>query len=243
MTAAFLRDFMPYGAPALQDAERRHLVRGLAFGSLLASLLFAVAWSLNLVLVNHSSPERNVISPPFTVDPDFHVIEPPPPIATVPIAQPSASKLEVGVPQPVEDTPQNLEKSLALPGETLGPREIGESGVREAPPLPPPTRVGPVNDRGTPFFVDEIPAPVREVKPEYPEIARQAGVEGLVIVDVLVGTNGRVVEAQIDPRINVLMLNQSALEAARQWVFTPAIQKGQPVMVWMKLPFHYTLHQ
>lgn len=243
MTAAFLHEFMPYGAPELQDAERRHLVRGLALGSLLASLLFAVAWSLSLVLVHHASPEPNVIISPFTVDPDFHVLEPPPPIAQVPIAQPSVSTPEVGVPQPAQDTPLNLENTLALPGETHGPPEAGESGGREAPPLPPPTRVGPVNERGTPFFVDEIPAPVREVKPEYPDIAKQAGVEGLVIVDVLVGTNGRVVEAQIDPRINVLMLNESALKAARQWVFTPAIQRGQPVMVWMKLPFHYTLHQ
>ena len=243
MTAAFLREFMPYGAPELQDAERRHLVRALAFGSLFASLLFAVAWSLNLVLVHHSSPERNITIPPITVDPGLRVIEPPPPISPIPIAQPSAVKPEVGVPQPVEDTPQNLEKILAPPGETPGPVDGGESGVREAPPLPPPTRVGPVNDIGTPFFVDEIPAPVRIVKPDYPDLPKQAGVEGLVIVDVLVGTNGRVVEAQIDPRINVPMLNESALEAARKWVFTPAIQKGQPVMVWMKLPFHYTLHQ
>lgn len=242
MTAAFLRDFMPYGAPDLQEAERPHLVRALALGSSLAILLFAVAWSVSVMVPHPGSRMQEIIfPPPFTVDPDYTVM-PPPPLAPIPIAEPSAAKSEVGVPQPVEDTPENLDKTLAPPGEANAPPFQGGSDAGVVPhsdPVP----VGPINERGAVLLVDEIPAPVREVKPDYPDIAKQAGIEGLVIVDVLVGTDGRVLETHIDPRINVMMLNESALEAARKWVFTPAILKNQPVMAWIKLPFRYVLHE
>ena len=240
MTAAFLRDFMPYGAPDLQDAERPHLSRALALGSLLASLLFAAAWSLSLVLP-HSPPRvREVEFDPIFIEPNV-AIPPISPVSEMTSVKPSAAKEQVGVPQPVADTPENAEKTLAPPADAQGPPITGEAGTRGMPPAPP-AQVGPVNRRGEVLFVDELPAPAREVKPEYPELAKQAGVQGLVIVDVLVGADGRVLEAHIDPKINELMLNESALEAARKWVFTPAMQNGHPVMVWMKLPFRYTLH-
>jgi len=143
---------------------------------------------------------------------------------------------------PVEDTPEMLDKPAMATAGTSGPATTGATSEDHPAPPPVPVNVGPVNQPGQVLFVDELPVPAREVKPEYPEIARQAGVEGLVIIDALIGTDGRVVEVHIDPRINVVMLNESALEAARKWVFTPAIDKGQPVMVWIKLPFRYTLH-
>jgi protein TonB len=240
MTASLLREFMPYGAPDLQDAERPHLVRALALGSLLASSLFALAWSLSVMFPHPGSGMHKIIANPIDVSPDVTV--PPPLVAPMPIAKPTAAKPEVGVPLPVEDTPEMLDKPAMATAGTSGPATTGATSEDHPAPPPVPVNVGPVNQPGQVLFVDELPVPAREVKPEYPEIARQAGVEGLVIIDALIGTDGRVVEVHIDPRINVVMLNESALEAARKWVFTPAIDKGQPVMVWIKLPFRYTLH-
>src|SRR5207249_8953855 len=56
MTADILRQFMPYGAPDLQEAERPHLVRALALGSAIAISVFALAWSLSLMLVHPQGP-------------------------------------------------------------------------------------------------------------------------------------------------------------------------------------------
>lgn len=38
------------------------------------------------------------------------------------------------------------------------------------------------------------------------------------------------------------MLNESALAAARHWVFTPGLANGQPVACWTAIPFHFRLN-
>src|SRR4029077_7318530 len=58
MTASILRQFMPYGAPDLQEAERPHLVRALALGSAIAISVFALAWSLSLIWVGRQPESR-----------------------------------------------------------------------------------------------------------------------------------------------------------------------------------------
>ena len=99
-----------------------------------------------------------------------------------------------------------------------------------------------VNRPGTVPLVDQLPEPIRRVKPRYPELAYQAQVTGLVRVNLLVGKDGRVRDAVVDPKSHVPMLDQAALEAARQWEFQPALVQGRPVAVWVALPFRFTLH-
>ena len=82
----------------------------------------------------------------------------------------------------------------------------------------------------------------KEFKPEYPSFARDAGVEGLVLVHALIGKDGRVVRAEVDAKHSIPMLNQTALEAAKRWVFTPATTNGHPVAVWYAIPFRFVLH-
>jgi protein TonB len=239
-----LRSFMPYGAPDLQEAAARHMVRALSLGSALATTLFALAWWLSLMLVHPALERAKIEAVPFTVDPNFHVLQPPPPVAPVPMVKPVAAKTVDAIPVPVKDTPEVLDRTIPSQGQTdAGP--IATNGGREGTGAPPVTAKiddGPINQPGEVPFPDELPVEVRAVKPEYPDLAKQAGVEGLVIVDVLVGRDGRVQEARIDPRINILLLNESALVAARKWVFTPAMMKGLPVSVWIKIPFRFTLH-
>src|SRR5262249_25988292 len=100
-------------------------------------------------------------------------------------------------------------------------------------PLPPP---------GTHVWAEQYPEAITQITPTYPEIARQAGVEGLVIVNVLVGKTGRVLDARLDEKRHVPMLNEAALAAARQWVFTPALANGRPVAVWTGIPFKFRLN-
>ena len=78
-------------------------------------------------------------------------------------------------------------------------------------------------------------------KPKYPEIARKAMREGTVVVKVLVGPGGNVLDAQILQGANPL-LNQSALEAARKCKFLPGKQRNIPVKAWMALPFNFRLN-
>jgi len=90
-------------------------------------------------------------------------------------------------------------------------------------------------------WVAVLPVAVHQAKPVYPSVARRAGVEGRVVVRVLIGTNGRVLEAQVGKSVPVL--DRSALTAARQWVFTPALDgSGHQVPCWVAIPFVFRLH-
>lgn len=82
-------------------------------------------------------------------------------------------------------------------------------------------------------FLISLPAPI------YPEIARQAEVEGTVVIRALVGKDGRVKEAFVTESIP--MLDEAALEAARLAVFKPALQQHRPVAVWVQIPMRFRL--
>lgn len=87
----------------------------------------------------------------------------------------------------------------------------------------------------------EKPKILSWAKPDYPEIARMAQIEGTVIVKVLVGPDGLVRDAQVIQGVNP-MLNNSALDAARRCKFIPGKQRNIPVKAWMALPFAFRLN-
>ena len=60
---------------------------------------------------------------------------------------------------------------------------------------------------------------------------------------MLVGKDGHVMRVEIDPKFSVPMLDESALAAARQWVFKPGFVNAHPVPVWVGQMFVYTLHK
>lgn len=74
----------------------------------------------------------------------------------------------------------------------------------------------------------------------YPEMARKSGVEGQVIVRVLVGKDGRVKQTKIQYSESS-MLDQAAVDAVKKSVFTPAIQNGQPITCWVSIPIKFRL--
>jgi len=74
----------------------------------------------------------------------------------------------------------------------------------------------------------------------YPEMARKVGVEGTVIIRVLVGKDGKVKQAKIQ-QSESSMLDQAAIDAVKKSVFTPAIQNGQPITCWVSIPIKFRL--
>jgi len=91
-----------------------------------------------------------------------------------------------------------------------------------------------------PFWaVEDKPELVKQVMPEYPEVARKAGVEGVVYVSFVIGTAGRVsdVRALRGPEI----FREAAVDAVKQFVFAPARHDGEPVAVRMSMPVRFRL--
>jgi TonB family protein len=73
------------------------------------------------------------------------------------------------------------------------------------------------------------PTKVKDVKPVYPDMAQSAHVAGTVIVEATIGEDGKVVDAKI--LRSIPMLDKAALDAVRQWEYTPTLLNGVPVPV------------
>src|SRR5262245_24977319 len=87
-----------------------------------------------------------------------------------------------------------------------------------------------------------IQAPVRltNVALAYPEIARQARVEGIVIVEVTIDNRGEVVSAHVLRSVTSL-LDRAALDAVQQWRFSPARLNGEVIPVVMTVTVNFKL--
>ncbi len=81
------------------------------------------------------------------------------------------------------------------------------------------------------------PKKIKDVKPEYPPVAREAGVAGVVIIETRIGTDGFVEEAHVLKSIP--LLDQAALDAVKQWQFEPTLMNGQPVSIIMTVTINF----
>lgn len=98
---------------------------------------------------------------------------------------------------------------------------------------------GPRPEFGEYVYVEELPEAVTKVPPVYPANAREAGVAGTVMVQVLVLEDGSVGDVRVVGSIP--MLDEAAIAAARQWRFKPALSAGRPVSVWVAVPIRFSL--
>ena len=85
----------------------------------------------------------------------------------------------------------------------------------------------------------EPPKPLHQPKPEYPSLARKRGIEGSVLLQVLVGLDGSVKDIKVLRGIDEL--NQAAIEAVKKWKFRPATSKGQAIACWVAAPIWFHL--
>ena len=106
------------------------------------------------------------------------------------------------------------------------------SQPQSAPAAPPqaPVRVG-----------GDIPPPVKvkDVKPVYPADAQQARAQGVVIIEATIDPTGQVRDAVV--KRSIPLLDAAALNAVRQWVFTPTVVNGVAVAVIMTVTVNFTM--
>jgi protein TonB len=164
-------------------------------------------------------------------------IEPPPPpnikIETLQI--PPTQQHQAPPPVSRPSIPVEAEDDELLDDVTIEDTDLIITADESAPPPPPPD-----DDIIFEFYaVSEKPALIKKVKPSYPDLARKASIEGTVVVTVTIGKDGSVENAVIFKSIP--MLDNAALEAAKQCKFRPAKQRDKTVRVKMHMPFQFTL--
>ena len=83
------------------------------------------------------------------------------------------------------------------------------------------------------------PQRVHNVDPEYPQEAQIARIEGVVVLDIVVGVDGSVI--QIDVVKSIPELDQAAIDAVRQWRYETTLLNGEPIEVAMNVTIRFTM--
>ncbi|HXK09078.1 MAG TPA: TonB family protein [Vicinamibacteria bacterium] len=125
-------------------------------------------------------------------------------------------------------------------GDPLGMEEGVEGGVVGGVPggvlggMLGGTGTGPVMDYDSP------PRPLKITRPQYPQEAFVKKIEGTVVVEILIDSQGRVIRARVIQ--SVPLLDAAALQTVYQWVFQPAVKHGRPVPTIAHAPVAFRIY-
>jgi len=145
--------------------------------------------------------------------------------------------------QQIDKTPPPARPSIPVPSDdediaddlTLDELDFDDFSNLDAPPPPP---SGPKV-----VFIpyDDPPQALSPIRPSYPEIAQEAGIEGVVVVQAFIDKKGRVKETLILKGVPNTGLDEAAMEAIRKTRFRPAKQRERAVGVWISIPVNFKL--
>ena len=116
------------------------------------------------------------------------------------------------------------------------PLAIGQPVVAapEPPQPPPPPKI----IRATAL---NMPKKIHDVAPEYPALALRANIEGVVIIEAVIATDGTVRDARV--LRSQPLLDRAAVDAVRQWRYEPTRLNGQPVPVIVTVTVQFRLQR
>jgi protein TonB len=158
----------------------------------------------------------------------------------VEVVNPNAAPVEAPKeikPEVPQDT--NFDRALGVEGGVPGGVPGGVvGGLPDAPPPPPPPPppAQPVRVGGQ----IKAPTQIKKVPPTYPQIAQSARVSGVVILEATIGVNGKVQDVKV--LRSVPLLDQAAIDAVRQWEYTPTLLNNVPTAVIMTVTVTFTLN-
>ncbi|MDE3058777.1 MAG: energy transducer TonB [Bacteroidota bacterium] len=239
MTAMNFNPAMSSKSLDFQFLYQKHVLRGFLI-AVTVHLFFIASYYAAQAFSWQDHPMR------ITVILDPSHIEPPPSLLNADIAPrvtvaTAAKKAEKGIPVPIPDAVADPEATIPsqidLARTTTtnsNSTEVGERGTSSNPSIE-------IDEPPPPFLpVEKQPVPIKTPVPEFPEVARRAGIEGTVWVSIWVDKFGNVRKAEV-AKSTADIFNKAALDAARQWSFTPAVMNHGPVAVWVTVPFKFTL--
>ncbi len=172
----------------------------------------------------------------------------PPPIARSTTAAPTTQSTPETTSAAPRDAPAAIVAESTTSTSSIGHPDGTPGGVPDGvigtpgtvPRAPEPPSMPQLSKPVRPGGVIKTPVKIRHVPPIYPAMAQQARVEGIVIIEAILGVDGRVKEARV--LRSKPLLDEAALAAVRQWEFTPTTLNGVPVPVIMTVTVNFTLH-
>jgi periplasmic protein TonB len=216
------------------------IVHGVVIGSLVAASLWFV---------------EEVPEPPIPIQ--FYAAAPPPPPPPPPAAKAAPQKTppKVTAVKPTQVTaptviPDIIPLPLPKPEPEAPPSEGVEGGVEGGVPggvvggVLGGVKGGTGSDLGAPLRIGgDVKAPIlkERIEPVYPEAARKARMQGVVILEAIITADGAVADVKVLKSINPL-LDSAAERAVSRWVYRPATLNGRAVSVYLTVTVNFQLH-
>lgn len=147
---------------------------------------------------------------------------------------PQLKELKEPPPPPKPQMPVAAESEAEVERET-----IDQTTGIDLEKTPPPIETDEVYEI---WVVEEQPKLLMEyyVQPEYPEIARKGGIEGEVLLELIIDTSGYVIDVKVYQSL-FPPLDEAAVKVAPKWRYKPARQGGRPVKVRILQPVRFQL--
>jgi len=242
MPQEILRDVLRTG-DTVERTRRRLSILPLSIAAhVAAATLFVIvplAAEIEIPIISSPGPGpwMPTVPPPPPPPPAIRSPSPTPPTTdAAPTSAPSEIKPELPSPpgptgDPVPGAP-DVGSSSGVPGGVFSTASAPPPEV--VPPPPPPQKLARVGFQGI-----REPKKVFNVLPEYPVFARQAGVQGAVILEAVLDENGNVKSVRV--LTSKPLLDDAAIRAVRQWRYTPTLLNGIPVPVLMTITVNFQL--
>jgi protein TonB len=203
------------------------------------TLAAACALTLAVFLVLPLTQTVSAIRDPLELSKVDSITAPPPP-------PPEEAPPPEEEPEP-EDEPEELEEDNSLPPMSLSQLEMAlDGGVGSG-----------IGDFSFGFnaasnLVDQIdvfdlsqldkpPTPTMQIQPAYPAEMQRQKIEGTVVLVLVLDEKGRVKEVKVE-RSSHPAFERSALDAARQWMFEPAMKDGKAVRARTRQPLRFGIN-
>lgn len=252
---------LKYGATELKEIISRNTVRAFVYTTAALLLLLLINFTYKTVMAMLFPPPNvvkvklvrvsidNLAPPPTDAD-----VPPPPPPANMPAAA-SGPAARAGTPVPVPDAliapdakdfanVDEINRASAVGGDG---NDMG--GFSDGIGVDPNANLQ-IDTREEVPDVDDFVAVEKEPgfdyeglqrRVQYPKMAQRNGIEGQVLIAALIGKDGNIKDVKVMESDNTL-LNEEAVRAVRGTQFTPGIQNGNPVSVWVRIPIRFRLH-
>jgi len=239
--------YQPYGAFALKATYQKHMLYGLAAAVTL--VLLAVTALLVIGALTTTTPVDGGDGDPVIIISDIPL--PPTIIQEEPVINPGRAQKhnenEGGLIVPVDDFDEDLgdETTIATRDELYGV----EGGEGEGNPALEGPWDGAQNGLAIEYFpdidsfvpVEKMPEAIDLVQPEYPRLAKLAGIEGEVVIKALIDSLGTVRNAVAYRSSGTDALDDAAVVAAYKSTFSPGIQSNRPISVWVTYKVEFKL--
>jgi TonB family protein len=252
-----------YGAPEMKKVYKTNLRRGLEIAVIIHAVFLFSYLALNMY--NKVSADNNIKPPiiitlenidiPPSVNEDVQKIEEVQDITKDvkdltaltpdPVAREKADELTIKTQDQLDKINGNVSNngdSVRYIGSTDGNNLNGNNDIKDKPDII--IKKPPVEDRNfNPVEVESMPECVNlemvRASIKYPKVAIEANIEGKVTVKVLVGPEGNVIK--IGSISGPEIFYDEVKEKAMNLQFTPGLQNGKAVKVWMNVPFNFRL--